>query len=128
MVKDPWWLYAYWEIQADQEAQVRSRIPSEEREGVTSILRVYDVTDCNFPNQPANHWFDIPLTGLANNWYIHVNAPNRSFVVDIGLLTRGGHFFLLARSNRVTTPRFGPSDQELQALLEGGLFSPSRFS
>jgi hypothetical protein len=31
-------------------------------------------------------------------------------VVDIGLLTRRGKFYLLARSNRVTTPRFGPSE------------------
>ena len=47
---------------------------------------------------------------MATNWYLHVNAPDRSFVVDIGLLTRQGRFLLLARSNRVTTPRFGPSD------------------
>ena len=110
MVKDPWWLFAYWEIQPAIERKVRSQLAPEEIAGVQSILRVYDVTDTEFPKQPAAHWFDIPLSGLASSWYIHANAPNRSFVVDIGFLTTGGRFLLLARSNRVTTPRFGPSD------------------
>jgi len=110
MVKDPWWLYAYWEIGPSQERQARKQLAPEELGGLRSVLRVYDVTDRDFPNQAANRWFDIPLSGLATNWYVQVNAPNRSFVVDIGLLTKTGRFLCLARSNRVTTPRFGPSE------------------
>jgi hypothetical protein len=110
MVKDPWWLYAYWELQPHLERQVRNQLGPEEIEGLRSILRVYDVTDRDFPNQPAQAQSDITLSGLAVSWYLHVNAPNRSFLVDIGLLTRHGRFLALARSNRVTTPRFGPSD------------------
>jgi len=120
MVKDPWWLFAYWEIQPAVERRIRSQLAPEEVGGLQSILRVYDVTDLptapaaqagrDFPTQPAHRWMDIPLSGLANNWYLHVNAPNRAFIVDIGLLTKAGRFFLLARSNRVMTPRAGPSD------------------
>ena len=110
MVKDPWWIFAYWEIEPGRERHVRSQLAPEEISGLQSVLRVYDVTERNFPTQPANHWFDIPLSGLATNWYVHVNAPDRSFLVDLGLLTRQGRFLLLVRSNRVTTPRFGPSD------------------
>lgn len=157
MVKDPWWLFAYWEIQSDRERQVRSQLAPEETEGLRSVLRVYDVTNRNFPTQSANHGFDIPLSGLATNWYIHVDAPNRSFIVDIGLLTKRGRFLTLARSNQVSTPRFGPSeviDEEwmiqeedywklfgvtagigmgsspvgLKELLERKLFSPGLFS
>jgi len=110
MVRDPWWLYAYWEIQSGTERRVRSQLVPHEVIGLHSILRVYDVTEVDFPSQPAHQSFDIPLSGLATNWYIQTNAPHRDFIVDIGLLTQGGKFLLLARSNRVRTPRFGPSD------------------
>jgi len=110
MVRDPWWLYAYWEIQPQRERQAHTQLAPEEVAGLQTILRVYDVTDRDFPAQPAHRFMDIPLSSLANNWHIHVDAPNAEFIVDIGLLTRQGRFLLLARSNRVRTPRFGPSD------------------
>ena len=110
MVKDPWWLYAYWEIQPVQERQVRSQLAPDEHAGLQTVLRVYDVTDLDFPNQPAHRFFDIPLSGLATSWFIHADAPNRSFVIDLGLLTVRGRFLTIVRSNRVTTPRFGPSE------------------
>lgn len=110
MVKDPWWLYAYWEIQPSTERAVRSELSPQEVIGLRTALRVYDVTGIDFPAEPAHQAFDIGLSGLATNWYIHTNSPNRSFIVEIGLLTHTGRFLLLARSNRVTAPRFGPSD------------------
>ena len=110
MVKDPWWLYAYWEIQPQTERIARSQLLPQEVVGLQSILRVYDVSEIEFPSQSAHRAFDIGLSGLATNWYIHTNAPDRSFVVEIGLLTSSGRFLLLARSNRVRAPRFGPSE------------------
>lgn len=110
MVKDPWWLYAYWEIRPDVERQARRQLSPEETGGLRSVLRVHDVTARRFPEEPAHQWFDIMLSGLATNWYLHTNAPNRAFIVDLGLLTRTGRFITLARSNRVMTPRFGPSE------------------
>ena len=110
MVKDPWWLYAYWEIQPQTERAARAQLLPHEVAGLQSILRVHDVTDVDVPAQPAARSVDISLSGLAMNWYVHTNAPGRSFIVDIGLLAHTGRFVLLARSNRVTTPRYGPSD------------------
>jgi hypothetical protein len=110
MVKDPWWVHAYWEIDPSRERQLRSAVPPGEIGGMQSVLRVYDVTGRRFPEEPANGSFDIALSGLANNWYIQVDAPGHDFIVDIGLLTQRHRFLLLARSNRVATPRFSPSD------------------
>jgi len=110
MVKDPWWLFAYWEIQSGTERAARSQLLPQEVAGLQTVLRVYDVTGADFPQQHANHSFDISLSGLATNWYIHTNSPNSAFIVEIGILTQTGRFLLLARSNRVTTPRAGPSD------------------
>jgi len=110
MVKDPLWLFAYWEVRPETERSVRSQLLPSEIPDLRSVLRVYDVTDVEFPTEPAHRSFDIPLSGLATSWYIETNAPNRSFIVEIGLLTASGRFFMLARSNRVTTPRAGPSE------------------
>lgn len=110
MVKDPWWLYAYWEIQPAVERSARAQLLPNEVAGLQTVLRVYDVTGRRYPDQPAHRFFDISLSGMAVNWYIKTDAPGRSFVVEIGLLTNTGRFLLLARSNMVTPPRYGPSD------------------
>ncbi|MBI4353800.1 MAG: DUF4912 domain-containing protein [Candidatus Omnitrophica bacterium] len=128
MVKDPWWLHAYWEVDPSRERQTRSQAPPEEIGGMQSILRVYNVTHRRFPDEPPNGSFDISLSGLANHWYIQADNPGHEFIVDIGLLTTSGRFLLLARSNRVTTPRVGPAewmDETLKAHLAGALSSAS---
>jgi hypothetical protein len=110
MARDPWWVYAYWEIQPQKEEEVRRRITERGASPVKSILRVYDVSDVEFNGRNAHSSFDIELTGLANSWYIDVGSPDRSWVVDIGILASNSEFFVLARSNCVRTPRFGMSD------------------
>jgi len=110
IVRDPWWVYAYWEITQDRDGEIRHQIGQKGLVPVKSILRVYDVTDVDFNGRNAHNYFDIDLTGMANNWYINVGAPNRSWIVEIGILANNNDFFVLARSNVVRTPRFGMSD------------------
>ena len=110
LVRDPWWIYAYWEIRKEKEEEAIRKIEAAGDGMMKSILRVYDVTDINFNGKNAHSYFDIDLKGLANNWYINVGSPDRSWVVDIGIVTRNGSFYMLARSNMVKTPRFGMSD------------------
>ena len=110
MTRDPWWVYSYWEVRNEVEEETRRKIEKSGARPVKSILRVYDVTDINFNGHNAHRYFDIGLSGSASNWYIHVEHPNRSWCVDIGILADNGHFYTLARSNVVRTPRYGPSD------------------
>lgn len=110
MVRDPWWLYAYWEISPQIEQQVKSKISHANSMMDKSILRIYDVTDVDFNGENANRFFDIVIVDNATNWYINTGVPNRDWCVDIGILDREGRFYLLARSNRVSAPRFGPSE------------------
>jgi hypothetical protein len=110
MVKDPWWLYAYWDLEPQTERAARAQLLPNEVAGLRTILRVYDVTHRAFPGEPSQGVFDIALSGLANNWYLHTNGPNRSFVVELGLLTNAGRFLPMLRSNPVTAPRDGPSE------------------
>ena len=111
LARDPWWIFAYWEIRKDREEDAIRKIESSGDNPDRSVLRVYDITNVNFNGRNANSFFDIDLKGLANNWYINVGTPDRSWIVDIGIVSKKGNFYLLARSNAIKTPRFGMSDQ-----------------
>ena len=56
------------------------------------------------------HVRDIPIHGGVNNWYIDVVEPPRSYRIDVGYLSSRGKFYVLARSNVVTTPKAGVAD------------------
>ncbi len=104
MVRDPYWLYAYWEIQKHREAEALQQLGGR-WEKVRSILRLYRLS-----LDPGGHTFrDIRLVPGAENWFLDVEA-NQDYVVEIGLLHEDGRFIALARSNQITTPRMGMSD------------------
>ena len=108
LVRDPWWLFAYWEVTPEHEASVLGQI---RRAGLTkqkTVLRVYDTTEAS--PEKTRSFFDIELNFFVDHWYIDVGSPDRSWVVDLGIRTAEGRFFTLVRSNRVHTPRFGPSN------------------
>ncbi len=108
LVKDPWWSYAYWEVSVEVVRDAERRLPP--GEGWRPALRAYDVTDS--PTGPArgSRSFDVVVPGFLGNWFLHTDAPSRSFVVDVGFLSLGGDFVPVARSNRITSPRLGPSE------------------
>jgi hypothetical protein len=109
LVRDPYWIHVYWEI--SRETLVRAKgVLRDEWFDAKSVLRVHDVTGVDFDGKNSNSYFDIGLEGGATNWYINTRIPNRSYCVEIGLLSRSGRFVLLARSNVATTPRDAPSD------------------
>jgi hypothetical protein len=102
LVRDPWWLYAYWEITPATFEQTRARAHSDH-----VILRLYNVTDVDF--YESSHFFDIEI-GPADNWYIDVGLPNTEWVAELGLRAHDGRFYPMIRSNRVRTPRYGVSE------------------
>jgi len=110
LARDPWWIFSYWEIRREKEEEAVRKIEASGEKAQKSVLRVYDVTGVNFNGRNAHSYFDIELKSLANNWYINVNAPDRAWIVDIGVVSNKGNFYLLARSNLIKTPRFGMSD------------------
>jgi len=108
MVRDPWWLYAYWELKQATVARLKSELKDEFYKA-KRVLRVYDVTNIIFNGSNANRFFDIHIHEFANNWYIDTAAPGRSWCVDFGLILRDGRFVTILRSNIVQTPLDGPS-------------------
>lgn len=103
MVRDPYWLYSYWSINQETRNFISNSIKKWNE--ITLVLRVYDITNCNFDGSNSNYFFDININQDAANWYIHVGGPNRTFCVDLGFIQENGNFYTIARSNIVATPR-----------------------
>ncbi len=110
MVRDPYWLHAYWEIPGWKTEEVKHSMGSA-FDSSRMILRVYDVTEINFNGLNAHSSFDMDINAFARSWYINTANPNRSWCVDLGYLTPDGRFYLVARSNIVSTPRDSMSEE-----------------
>jgi hypothetical protein len=109
MVRDPYWLHVYWELSRATYARAQAAL-GQEWHTARPILRLMDVTSEETTSASERHVRDLEIHGGVNNWYIDVAAPPRAFRVDIGYLSRRGKFFVLARSNVVSTPKAGVSD------------------
>jgi len=109
MVRDPYWLHAYWELTRAAIQRAEAAL-GQEWHGARPILRLLDVSSRDTTSTSESILRDIDIHGGCNNWYIDVPNPPRSYRVDIGYLSRAGHFYVVARSNVVTTPRAGMSD------------------
>ncbi len=102
MVRDPHWIFSYWEVTPDKFAELEQKF-GKRWPKCRMILRVYDLT-----NRKKSH-FDIEPGGDTRNWYISVR-PERRYQVAIGMLSPGGKFIQIAISNTVETPRGTISD------------------
>jgi len=109
MVRDPYWLHAYWELTRQAVSRAEAAL-GQEWHGAKPILRLLDVSTHDTTSTAEAVIKDIEIHGGCNNWYIDVQNPPRSYRIDIGYLSRHGQFYVLARSNVVTTPRAGVSD------------------
>src|SRR5437588_8159661 len=109
MVRDPYWLHAYWELTRHAIGRAEAAL-GQEWHTAKPILRLLDVSSPETTSTAESVLRDIEIHGGCNNWYIDVGHPPKSFRVDIGYLARSGRFYVLARSNVVTTPRAGVSD------------------
>jgi len=108
MVRDPYWLYAYWELAPEVGRELSDVLGEQQFETSRFILRVYDVTGCDIEN-PAGYE-DIDIAHAARNWYFNVSRVEREYAVEIGVLAPNGAFLVIARSNCVALPPVGPSD------------------
>jgi hypothetical protein len=109
LTRDSYWLHAYWELSRTTLARARAAL-GQDWHAARPILRVMDVSSEDTTSATERHVRDISIHGGVNNWYIDVLEPPRSYRIDIGYLSRRGRFYVLARSNVVTTPKAGVTD------------------
>ena len=103
MVRDPYWLHAYWELRRHSVERARAAL-GQHWHGARPVLRLVEVVRDGTTSSVRRVVRDIEIHGGVNNWYIDVHEPPRSFQVEIGYLATDGRFVCLARSNTVSTP------------------------
>ncbi|MDP1854100.1 MAG: DUF4912 domain-containing protein [Candidatus Omnitrophota bacterium] len=124
IARDPYWLYAYWEIAPSAFSDLRDKI-GDEINRCAWVLRVYDVTCIDFNGTNANSWFDIETGPSATNWYINFWKDGASVCAEFGLRAPSGRFFSFARSNFVHTPRASSSWRKEEIWLDVKNDSPN---
>lgn len=112
LARDPYWLYAYWEITATRQEEFTAAFGPTAWAGSQPVLRVYDVTGGSRPGeQKVASYIDVGINEEADNWHINVGEPDHTFYVDLGRRFPDGRFVTLLRSNSVTTPRASLSER-----------------
>ena len=117
LVRDPYWLFSYWEVSLPRIEEARRELGNEFGSS-KSILRVYDVTGVIFDGSNAHSSFDITLENLVRSWYLSVTAPEKTWIVDIGVLAPSGKFIVLARSNAMATPADSMSNADYEEWMD----------
>lgn len=111
MPVDPFLIYAYWDFSPkDWEKMRLLQKPV--------VLRVYDVTMIQFDGTNAYHYFDVPVSLEAQNWYIHLWSAEKSLCADLSWSLPDGSLHLIVRSNIIQTPRAGVSIFEESRWVE----------
>jgi uncharacterized protein len=109
MVRDPYWLHACWEVTRQSVERARAAM-AEHWHTAQPTLRVMHVETGATTSTAECAIRDIPVHGGVKNWYIDVKDPPKSYRVDLGYLAANGKFFVISRSNIVSTPLPGSSD------------------
>jgi uncharacterized protein len=109
MVRDPFWLHAYWELSRRGIERAKAAM-GQHWHGARPILRLEEVARNGTTTSARQFVRDIEIHGGVNNWYVDVQNPPKSYQMEIGYLSLAGKFFALARSNVVSTPHSGAAD------------------
>ena len=85
MVRDPYWLHAYWELGRTGVERAQAAL-GQEWHSVRPILRLVEVTEGGTTSAVETPVRDIDIHGGVNNWYVDVQDPPKSYRIDIGYL------------------------------------------
>ena len=101
--RDPYSLFAYWEISSSTRERIREDWGEEIWHGSSPVLRI-----CKHNRSKKgdiDSLVDINLEPDAANWYISINGPDHYYHAELGWRRPEGTFFSLLTSNLVRTPR-----------------------
>jgi len=103
--RDPVWLFAYWELSGETVELLRRHVGEEVFNKSKWVLRVLDVTDIVYNGSNGWRQIDIALAPYANTWYVKVWEPDRSYMLQVGIVTPDNRFFSAVNSNAAQMPR-----------------------
>lgn len=124
VVKDPWWIYAYWDLTGSAEDRLRELL-GDGFAATGRVLRIYDLDEGAAPGAGGGRWWQIPIPDDADHWFIETGRPGHRYAVEIGRVGPDGTYHALICSQPVLTPfaapdaAAAPSPAELYLRLGG---------
>jgi uncharacterized protein len=107
--RDPYCLFAYWEVSLPARERFREEVGEARWQGAEPALRVYKHDW--FQPEAVESYYEVSLQDQTDNWYLPVVEADRLYHAEYGwMLLPEGTFKPLLRSNAVRTPRDGLSD------------------
>lgn len=101
MVRDPHWLFCYWELTPALLAAVRAELPGPS----WTVLRILHLDDA----ESVTDVWTIDIGQDAVSWYVNTGRPGARFRAELGLTDADGRYRLLVASNTVRAPMDAPS-------------------
>ncbi len=109
LVRDPYWLQACWDVTRQSVARAKAAL-AEHWHTCQPMLRLMQVEAGSTTSTSERVVREIPVHGGVKNWYVDIKDSPNSYRVELGYRGENGRFFVLSRSNVVTTPRPGSID------------------
>ncbi|MCL2005407.1 MAG: DUF4912 domain-containing protein [Planctomycetaceae bacterium] len=104
MVRDPFWLHAFWEVNAKTMERAKVALGHLWYASIP-VLRLFKLYADGTGSPKRQLVRDVPIHGGVNNWYLDVTNPPSTFIVELGYLTREKKFHSTLSSNIVETPQ-----------------------
>jgi hypothetical protein len=102
MVRDPSWVFAYWEISEDMVRELKSEIGFDKYNYSDWTIRLWQTS--------TGEAKDVDIEPSACNWYINVK-PGCSYEAAIGLVLEDGSFKMVIKGNMFNTPGASVSEE-----------------
>lgn len=99
LVRDPWWVFVYWELSPDRRAGARQRAG----EGAAPVLRLLEVE----PGQRVVSEVEVPDVTVGD-WYVQVTAPQLRIRAEYGFRAVDGEFHSVFASEPTAVPQAAP--------------------
>lgn len=101
MVRDPWTLFAYWEISAAMEESIKDEIRRRGFNSSKRSLRVFEPSN----EDATGPLIQYNLMEHDTSRYVHTGRAGGRWQAEIARVTDTGEVFSIARSNIVETPQ-----------------------
>ena len=102
LVRDPEWIFAYWEMNQETRRKFGLIRGAHSR---SLALRVYELD-----NPQRKEPYDMLVNDYTSSWYIRIPGQGTRFKVDLGIYDDKGKFLSISTSNTVEIPRMGISE------------------
>lgn len=101
LVRDPQWLFAYWEITNDKREQFITEFGQDSWNSSKPVIKLVNATTKSVKC--------IEIDDFARNWYIEIEHTNCTYTAEIGRMFIDNSFVSLAVSNIANTPNNKPA-------------------